>query len=178
MKKKLAQQAKLQRSRFRALRQANFFLLVHSIALLTQNNNWFLMNHCLLPWEKQNFPLQHLNFDSYLNHRRPKLTLWIYYEVETRGEYITKLKQVVNILRNRKNIRAYMGSAIYLSGIWDKNDSLCSHVVFIAAPVLLRLVLKRISRVWSFNVYYISICIFIFKAAHLLTVSFIRGSIN
>ena len=29
----------------------------------------------------------------------------------------------------------------------DKNDLPCSHVVFIAAPALLRLVLKRISRV-------------------------------
>ena len=31
-----------------------------------------------------------------------------YCEIETRGEYIAKSKHVMNILRNRKNTRAYM----------------------------------------------------------------------
>ena len=106
-----------------------------------------------------------------MNILRSRNTWWIYYKTETRCEYITKSQKYKSLYGNAT-------TAIYLSGIWDKNDSLCSHVVFIAAPVLLRLVLKRISRVWSFNVYYISIHTFIFKAAHLLTVSFIRSSIN
>ena len=33
-----------------------------------------------------------------------------YYEIETRGEYTAKSKNVMNILRNRKNTRAYMGT--------------------------------------------------------------------
>ena len=64
---------------------------------------------------------------------------------------------VMNILRSHcecitksqkyKSLYGNATTAIYLSGIGDKNDSPRLHVVFIAAPVLLRLVLKRISRV-------------------------------
>ena len=67
----------------------------------------------------------------------------------SRYEYITRSKHVVNILRNRKITTAYMGTQqleFICQDISSKKDLPCSYVVFIAAPVLLRLVLKRISR--------------------------------
>ena len=102
------------------------------------------------------------------NHRRPKLTLWIYYEVKTCCEYITKLKHVVNILWNRKNIRAYLGTQ-QLQFTCQEFETKTIHLVHILFLLLLQCFLGWFwSELVAFEVsmFTIYVCIYLPSRQH------------